>query len=260
MKYDFNFLNRQLFSFELIENKDWHIITDKKELETFLYRQSGNGWLDLRENEYLILSHATDEEKKWWREDILPSIEWRLKSVGYEDYLNDVEMDLLNCYLNIKHRLKNPLWNAVNKAYHKGAFPCGYLGEFPNGKLVVFHPFYQPEQLPNFHQTMTDFFEFHQNLAENIHKILDFFDEEATIRLKDNEYTGKQAIEGYFLALAEQFSEQKFLYHAGHTNGKDYFHYHFGAVRKTKNGKIEILKGVCSFLFADGKIKRIEVA
>lgn len=262
MKYDFNFLNSKLLSFEIIENADWHIITEKSELESFLYSQTQveNCWLDLRENEYLVLDYATDEEKNWWNHEIIPSIEWRLKSVGYHDYLNDIEMDLFNCYLNIKHRLKNPLWNAINKAYHKGAFPCGYLGEFPHGKLVIFHPFYQPNQLTQLHQTMTDFFEYHQNLADNIEKILQFFTENAIIRIKGVEYIGKSAIEEYFLVLAKQYAEQKFLYHKGHSNGKDYFHYQFGLVRKTPNGKIDISKGVYAFQFENEHIQLIEIS
>ena len=62
------------------------------------------------------------------------------KKPEYADYLNDIEADLLNCYLNIKHIQKYPLWNAVFKAYKKGVFPCGWLGDYPEGKLVVFHP------------------------------------------------------------------------------------------------------------------------
>ena len=142
MKQLFHLIDNALLAFEPINNEDWHIVSDATEMEKYLYSQTEveTCWLDLRENCSLIFKLTDEKFRDYWDKEIVPVIQSRLEEVGYADYLNDIEADLLNCYLNIKHIQKYPLWNAVFKAYKKGVFPCGWLGDYPEGKLVVFHP------------------------------------------------------------------------------------------------------------------------
>ena len=142
MKQLFNIIDNKLLTFDTNENMDWHFINNIEEMETYLYSQTAvdTCWLDLRENNSLILKLTNAQERATWDKEIVPIIQSRLKEVGYIEYLNDIEMDLFNCHLNITHLLKNKLWNSIFKAYKKGNFPCGWLGSYPEGKLVVFNP------------------------------------------------------------------------------------------------------------------------
>ena len=142
MKQMFDIIDNHLLDFETAENPNWHFISNIDEMKTYLYSQTEveTCWLDLRENCSLIFKLTDEKFRDYWDKEIVPVIQSRLEEVGYADYLNDIEADLLNCYLNIKHIQKYPLWNAVFKAYKKGVFPCGWLGDYPEGKLVVFHP------------------------------------------------------------------------------------------------------------------------
>lgn len=145
MKLLFDVIDNKLLEFDNIETStNWHLINDHKEMETYLHSQTEveTCWLDLRENNSLILELTSVDERITWDKEITPIIQERLKEVGYTQYLSDIEMDLFNCHLNIKHITKNNLWNAIFKAYKKGCFPCGWLGRYPEGKLVVFNPNY----------------------------------------------------------------------------------------------------------------------
>ena len=142
MKQLFHLIDNALLAFEPINNEDWHIVSDATEMEKYLYSQTEveTCWLDLRQEHSLIFKLTTREQRDYWDKEIVPIILARLKEVGYMEYANDIEADLFNCHLNIKHIQKHPLWNAVFKAYKKGSFPCGWLGDYSNGKLVVFNP------------------------------------------------------------------------------------------------------------------------
>ena len=96
MKQLFNVIDNKLLTFDTIENMDWHFINNIEEMETYLYSQTAvdTCWLDLRENNSLILKLTNAQERATWDKEIVPIIQSRLKEVGYIEYLNDIEMDL----------------------------------------------------------------------------------------------------------------------------------------------------------------------
>ena len=58
---------------------------------------------------------------------------------GLKDSLfSDIDADLFNCYLNNKYKKNYPIWNMIEDAYFNGFWPCGWEGNYPDGKLVVF--------------------------------------------------------------------------------------------------------------------------
>jgi len=57
----------------------------------------------------------------------------------YRELIDDVLGDLHNCaYQRAVFGYKDSLFEAVFSIYKLGGWPCGWQGEFPEGKLIVF--------------------------------------------------------------------------------------------------------------------------
>lgn len=116
------------------------ITKDLNEAEEYAYGQGSHietVWLDLREKESFIVSHATDEDFDFWDDNGNTLIEKQLTKLNL-DIENDIDADLFNCYLNEKYSLKSIFWENVLTAYLNGYWPCGWHGVYPTGKLVLF--------------------------------------------------------------------------------------------------------------------------
>ncbi|MDO4229990.1 MAG: nuclear transport factor 2 family protein [Capnocytophaga sp.] len=264
MKQIIQIIDNKLFAFEPIDNADWEFVSDKNECEKFLYSQQVKEiWLDLREHNSLILSHSmsADEEQDW--KVLCQDIAERLDELGYGDYANDVQADLENCYLNIKHKANHPLWNMLYKAYKNGVFPCGWKGKFPKGKLVVFHPKYQAKATEIMPTLVANFFEKWENLAKNasvLDEICAFFHKNAQIHSdKGDDIVGIEAIRAYFQDIANDNSDIKLLWHKQLSNNKNYFEARFGIVLKTKNTAIKLQSGTMCFSIENEHIIKIEI-
>lgn len=264
MKSIINLISNKLFEFDPIENDDWEILTDQQKAEIYLYNDDVEQvWLDLREKNDLDwdFPRNQDEETQWRyvQKDILQ----KLQKAGYEAYYDEVEYDLLNCYLNIKHRQNNPLWNMIFKAYKKGAFPCGWKGEYPNGKLIVFHPKYQPNTIQKLHDLVADFFEKLEILVQNpiiLDDLCNLFDEKGEIVSdKGEEHIGIEKIKTFFQKIIQENTETKYLWQKQLTNNKNYFAVRTGFVIKTKNGAIKAETKTMAFDIKNGKIYSLEI-
>lgn len=257
-------IDRYLFAFEPIDNPEWEFISDKTETEKFLYSQDVKEiWLDLREHNSLILSHpmSADEEKDW--QILSENIAERLDRLGYGEYTNDVEADLLNCYLNIKHKAMNPLWNMLYKAYKKGVFPCGWKGKFPKGKLVVFHPKHRSTKVAVLPMLIANFFEKYEQLPENTFVFDEFYglftQNAAIFSDKGDEIIGIDAIKSHYQTFATERNQIKILWHKQLTNNENYFEVRYGLVSKTKNGAIKTQSGTMACSFENEYIRKIEI-
>ena len=263
MKPIIDLIDNRLFSFEPIENTDWEIITDQQKADIYLYNDDAEEvWLDLQEKNDLDwdFPRNPEEESEW--EVLKNEIKERLEEVKFANYYNEVEYDLLNCYLNIKHKQNNPLWNMVFKAYKAGAFPCGWSGVYPKGKLVVFHPKYKPNAMQNLHDLVSDFFENLESSPKNpqgLDKLCTLFDEKAFIYNKGEELTGIDQIKSFYQKFAQETQEIKYLWQKQLTNGKNYFEVRAGYVIKTKNGAIKSQTQTMCFDIQNEKINRIEI-
>ncbi|MDO5105251.1 hypothetical protein [Capnocytophaga sp.] len=256
-------IDNHLFSFEPISAVDWKMLTDKDQAEAFLYNDDNETvWLDLREKNDLDWTFPRDSQETEWKvlqKDILEA----LQKAGFEAYYDEVEYDLLNCYLNIKHKQNNPLWNQVFKAYRKGAFPCGWQGAYPKGKLVVFHPKYQPDAVQKLQDLVSDFFEKWEVLPQNpliLEHFYPFFAENAEIHTDtDEEYIGLEKIKVFYQKIVQENKEIKCLWQKQRTNNKNYFEVRVGFVLKTKNGAIKSETRTMGFDIQNDKIHRLEI-
>lgn len=255
MRNILNIVDNHLFAFESVDSEDWEIITDPKQAEHYLAEKT---WLHLRQENSQTLDY---DEKEW--QAITNDIRKLLKRKNYTHFDGVVEADLLNCHLNIKHRLKNPLWNVIFKAYKKGVFPCGWQGEYPAGKLVVFHPTYKPTNAKILTETVVKFFEtlnFLVEIPKNLEKLMNLFVETAEIHTeKGISIIGKAEIEPFYQKIASENAQMCYLWQKTRSNDADYYEVRFGCVLKTKNGAIQTHSGTMSFRISDEKIHRIEI-
>lgn len=256
-------IDNHLFSFDPIANTDWEVLTDREKAEIYLYNDDVEEvWLDLREKNDLDWDFPHESQEPAWKllqEDILQV----LQKAGFEAYYDEVEYDLLNCYLNIKHKQNNPLWNQVFKAYKKGAFPCGWKGEYPKGKLVVFHPKYKPDAVQKLYDLVSDFFEKLEILPQNpliFDKFCRLFDEKGKVCSdKGEEFVGIEKIKAFYQKFIQENKEIKCLWQKQLTNNKNYFEVRAGFVIKTKNGAIKAETKTMAFDIKDEKIYSLEI-
>lgn len=122
--------------------EDAQVITSLDKAEVYAFQQFGidNVWADLKSSQSLVLEYATDEDDYFWTDGFSERIYEQLINTIYEIFINEIDEDLFNCFLNEKYSLHNNFWNMLFNYYYKGVMPCGWQGEYPEGELVVFAP------------------------------------------------------------------------------------------------------------------------
>jgi hypothetical protein len=107
-------------------------------------------WNDLREDEVAPF-HAVPydhPERRPAYEAVEARLEWffdvlRAKlPAPYADLIDDVAADLRHCALNraLHGLVPDSFWERVWQVYRQGAWPCGWDGEYPAGRMVIFQP------------------------------------------------------------------------------------------------------------------------
>jgi hypothetical protein len=56
------------------------------------------------------------------------------------NFFDDIHGDFVEIARGKLVRISTPLHESMWEAYKEGCFPCGWKGDFPNGKLSVFFP------------------------------------------------------------------------------------------------------------------------
>lgn len=112
------------------------------------YSEGGFSWTDLRQRERARLRaglyedaalKAAGEELTGAMEKLTPWVKRHLK--GQPDLLDDVLADLQGCALSrLVSSQPDPFHEALFRAYSAGGWPCGWEGEPPAGRPIVFLP------------------------------------------------------------------------------------------------------------------------
>jgi hypothetical protein len=148
--------NMKLYSKKCFELEDIIEINDFEEAQFYAFEnleyeiesEQGYSWIDLRE---LVMSkvHGDGYKIQNYREfnkiivdKFKPMIRERVKIMNeYSDTINDVCADLGNCIQCRGVYGKNDsLFEKMYSAYKSGGWPCGWNGNYPEGKLIVFYP------------------------------------------------------------------------------------------------------------------------
>lgn len=105
-------------------------------------------WTDIREKEAAIVRGAV-YSLSFQREfgdylsgelrTLLPLLKLSL-SAEYADLLDDAYADLINIVRNRAMNAPSSFFHALENAYAKGGWPCGWAGDYPEGRLLVFMP------------------------------------------------------------------------------------------------------------------------
>lgn len=125
------------------------IINDIKKAEYLVYDEilgeDEYNWKDIRELEmsevwetYYAMS---EKEKPKGLEELLEVIAGNVSksSCKYSMFYNDVVADLTNCAINRAVNGKNnTFFEDLFEIYQLGAFPCGWNGAYPEGKIIAY--------------------------------------------------------------------------------------------------------------------------
>ncbi|MDA2729846.1 hypothetical protein PDR34_08560 [Bacillus cereus] len=125
------------------------IINDIKKAEHLAYDETFGedeyNWKDIRELEmsevWGIYYAMSENEKPKGLEELLEIIadNVRKSSFKYSIFYNDVVADLTNCAINRAINGKSSsFFEELFEIYQLGAFPCGWNGDYPEGKIVAF--------------------------------------------------------------------------------------------------------------------------
>ncbi|MGH1038809.1 hypothetical protein [Bacillus wiedmannii] len=125
------------------------IINDIKKAEHLAYDEifgeNEYNWKDIRELEmsevWGIYYAMPENEKPKGLEELLEIIadNVRKSSFKYSIFYNDVVADLTNCAINRAINGKSSsFFEELFEIYQLGAFPCGWNGDYPEGKIVAF--------------------------------------------------------------------------------------------------------------------------
>ncbi|MED3398583.1 hypothetical protein [Bacillus wiedmannii] len=125
------------------------IINDIKKAEHLaydeLFGEDEYNWKDIRELEmsevWGIYYAMPENEKPKGLEELLEIIadNVRKSSFKYSIFYNDVVADLTNCVINRAINGKSSsFFEELFEIYQLGAFPCGWNGDYPEGKIVAF--------------------------------------------------------------------------------------------------------------------------
>lgn len=126
-----------------------NIINDIKKAEHLAYDEifgeDEYNWKDIRELEmsavWGIYYTMSENEKPKGLEELLEVISdnVRKSSFEYSIFYNDVVADLTNCAINRAINGKNSsFFEELFEIYQLGAFPCGWSGDYPEGKIIAF--------------------------------------------------------------------------------------------------------------------------
>ena len=125
-----------------------HVITDTTLADRVSWDQNDDTieyWPGHRGREYSIL----DGQGEGWPTQKCVSELWRLQDkilvpAKLEDELggfqDELAADMWYCYLNEVRGRPSALFNAILEVYEQGGWPCGWLGTYPDGKMIVFDP------------------------------------------------------------------------------------------------------------------------
>lgn len=127
-----------------IEGDRMHVVYDFDEARDFAYRRyltdadDALNWTDLREREAGQVDAGPEVEPLW--ETFLAAIPPRLQE-PYDAVVDDIVADLFNVAASRAafgpgDRLFDRVWDA----YRRGGWPCGWEGDYPQGRLIVYQP------------------------------------------------------------------------------------------------------------------------
>ncbi|MCL2309812.1 MAG: hypothetical protein FWC42_05985 [Proteobacteria bacterium] len=96
-------------------------------------------WLDIRESVAGNAKAPSDrlEIRVAWEENVLPEILKRIPAF-LSDASNDIEADLYFCSQNIYFNRNSLFHNKLWSLYKKGFWPCGWEGDYPDGRMVAY--------------------------------------------------------------------------------------------------------------------------
>lgn len=125
------------------------IINDIKKAEYLAYDEifgeDEYNWKDIRELEmsevWEIYYAMSEKEKPKGLEELLEVIAGNVSknSCKYSIFYNDVVADLTNCAINRAINGKNnTFFEDLFEIYQLGAFPCGWNGAYPEGKIIAY--------------------------------------------------------------------------------------------------------------------------
>ncbi|QGJ70192.1 Hypothetical protein PBC10988_18860 [Planctomycetales bacterium 10988] len=135
-------INRDQFAMvKYLEEAEWHAWEDT-------FGSEEETWTDLRElNMAEVLEKAFEEEQFTQIKDHLvnhlPQLTRMVQSrLGdeYFDLLDDIVGDLHNAAFNRAIQGPQGFFEDLFKVYQQGAWPCGWEGNYPEGKLMVHFP------------------------------------------------------------------------------------------------------------------------
>jgi len=104
-------------------------------------------WSDLKERELALIAGVRDttEGRKIEREltdlfeELLEIVETSLPE-QYAEASEEIASDLIACVSARVHFESHRFFDLMRGAYQLGGWPCGWVGTYPDGKMVVFCP------------------------------------------------------------------------------------------------------------------------
>ncbi|MCB2357417.1 hypothetical protein [Clostridium estertheticum] len=148
-------IDMKLFSKKSLSNVDAIEINDYEKAEYLAYEnldyqienENGYSWIDLRQLEmgrlesekYKYENHSYfDEVMIKYKSMLLKSITIRKE---YEESYDDIYSDLADCLIcRGLYGDNDSLFEKMYIVYKSGGWPCGWRGNYPEGKLIAFYP------------------------------------------------------------------------------------------------------------------------
>lgn len=145
--------NNELFKPENHSFKDIIIVNDYKRAKNLSFSQDLKVvdviWQDIKSDESAALfSSIYNDENLKETDDVLSEIFESSDNYSedfipfdYLEILEEVESDLYKCALNrFINGDKMNFYEKIFRCYQSGGWPCGWEGNYPNGKLIVYVP------------------------------------------------------------------------------------------------------------------------
>ena len=132
-----------------------HITDDLDEAKTYAWQRQIAGdesptWTDLREDQagpFHAVPYEHPERRPAYeatRAQIEPFFKLLRQNLpdSYVDLIDDLAGDLMNCATNraLHGLVEDSFWEQVWRVYRQGAWPCGWEGDHPDGRLVIYQP------------------------------------------------------------------------------------------------------------------------
>ena len=142
------------FSKKIINVKDIIEINDYKKakflafenLEYEIRFEKGYSWIDLRQLEMSnVEGNKFFIENYKYFDNIINNFQTKLSQIIsvneiYDEAYDDIYSDLCDCMICRLILGKDYLFEKLYTVYKSGGWPCGWEGNFPEGKLIVFYP------------------------------------------------------------------------------------------------------------------------